>query len=181
MSEYSLASRTGLLDQDSGEPWGDMLDYLGVSGDFVPPLVDAGTVLGAATAGWLPPAFAGARVTVAGHDHLVSAVSGGAIPADRYHVSMGTAEVLLRVLDGPIPFEARERLADCLINSVRHVVPGKHVVVAGVKTGLLMRRTLQLCGISDRRGARPAGRRGARAPPRGRPRRRCRRGARCAQ
>ena len=103
MSEYSLASRTGLLDQDSGEPWGDMLDHLGVSGDFVPPLVDAGTVLGAATAGWLPPAFAGARVTVAGHDHLVSAVSGGSIPADRYHVSMGTAEVLLRVLDGPIP------------------------------------------------------------------------------
>ena len=151
-SEYSLASRTGLLDQDSGEPWGEMLDHLGVSGDFVPPLVDAGTVLGAATAGWLPPAFAGARVTVAGHDHLVSAVSGGSIPADRYHVSMGTAEVLLRVLDGPIPFAARERLADCLINSVRHVVPGKHVVVAGVKSGLLMRRTLQLCGISDRAG-----------------------------
>jgi sugar (pentulose or hexulose) kinase len=152
VSEYSLTSRTGLLDQDSGEPWRDMLDYLGVSDDFLPPLVDAGTVLGAATASWLPPAFAGARLTVAGHDHLVSAVSGGSIPGDRYHVSMGTAEVLLRVLDEPIPFAARERLADYLINSVRHVVPGKHVVVAGVKTGLLMRRTLQLCGISDRVG-----------------------------
>jgi sugar (pentulose or hexulose) kinase len=151
-SEYSLTSRTGLLDQDSGEPWEEMLDYLGVADDFIPPLVDAGTVLGAASASWLPPVFAGARVTVAGHDHLVSAVSGGTIPGDRYHVSMGTAEVLLRVLDGPIPFEARERLAGYLINSVRHVVPGKHVVVAGVKTGLLMRRALQLCGISDRVG-----------------------------
>jgi tagatose-1,6-bisphosphate aldolase/sugar (pentulose or hexulose) kinase len=152
VSEYSLASRTGLLDQDTGQPWGEMLDYLGVGDDFLPPLVDAGTDLGAASASWLPPAFVGARVTVAGHDHLVSAVSGGTIPGDRNHVSMGTAEVLLRVLDEPIPPQAREQLAGYLINSVRHVVPGKHVVVAGVKTGLLMRRALQLSGISDRTG-----------------------------
>ena len=152
VSEYSLASRTGLLDQDTGLPWTEMLDYLGVSGDFLPPLVDAGTVLGAATASWLPQSFLGARVTVAGHDHLVSAIAGGTIPDDRYHVSMGTAEVLLRVLDQPIPFEAREQLSRYLINSVRHVVPGKHVVVAGVKTGLLMRRALQLGGISDKKG-----------------------------
>jgi tagatose-1,6-bisphosphate aldolase/sugar (pentulose or hexulose) kinase len=152
VSEYSLASRTGLLDQDTGLPWTEMLDYLGVNGDFIPPLVDAGTVLGAATASWLPQSFVGARVTVAGHDHLVSAISGGTIPDDRYHVSMGTAEVLLRVLDQPIPFEAREQLSRYLINSVRHVVPGKHVVVAGVKTGLLMRRALQLGGISDKKG-----------------------------
>src|SRR3954451_14173558 len=129
-----------------------MLDYLAVDEDFLPPLVDAGTPLGEAAAGWLPPAFVGAHLTVAGHDHLVSAVAGGAIPEDRYHVSMGTAEVLLRVLDEPLPFEAREFLARCLINSVRHVVPGRRVVVAGVKTGLLMRRALQLCGISDRTG-----------------------------
>jgi sugar (pentulose or hexulose) kinase len=152
VSELSLASRTGLVDQDSGKPWVEMLDHLGVDEDFLPPLVDAGTFLGEATADWLPPVFTGAGVTVAGHDHLVSAVSGGAIPGDGYHVSMGTAEVLLRVLDEPVPFEARERLAGYLINSVRHVVPGKHVVVAGVKTGLLMRRALQLCGISDREG-----------------------------
>ena len=55
VSEYSLASRTGLLDQDTGLPWGEMLDYLGVGDDFLPPLVDAGTDLGTATASWLPP------------------------------------------------------------------------------------------------------------------------------
>ena len=153
VSEISLASRTGLIDQETGAAWAEMLDHLGVSEDFLPPLVDAGGDLGAATASWLPPAFRDARVTVAGHDHLVSAVSGGDIPQDRYHVSMGTAaKVLLRVLDEPISFEARERLAGRLVNSVRHVVPGKHVVVAGVKTGLLMRRALQLSGISDRAG-----------------------------
>jgi len=151
-SEYSLASRTGLLDLDTGAPWVEMMDYLGVTPDFLPPLVDAGTDLGAADAEWLPAAFAGARVTVAGHDHLVSAVSGGAIPDDRYHASMGTAEVLLRVLDAPLSREARSRLASRLINSVRHVVPGQHVLVAGVKTGILMRRALQLAGIVDAAG-----------------------------
>jgi sugar (pentulose or hexulose) kinase len=149
VSEYSLASRTGLLDQDSGKPWPEMMDYLGVTPDFLPPLTDAGTDLGTADAGWLPAAFGGARVTVAGHDHLVSAVSGGAIPDDRYHASMGTAEVLLRVLDAPLSPEARARLASRLINSVRHVVPGQHVLVAGVKSGILMRRALQLAGIVD--------------------------------
>ena len=151
-SEYSLASRTGLLDQDTGRPWEELMDHLGVDPDFLPPLVDAGTPLGRATATWLPPVFTGAQVTVAGHDHLVSAVSGGAIPGTGYHVSMGTAEVLLRVLDEPLPAVARARLADSLINCVRHVVPGKHVVVAGVKTGLLMRRALLLGGVSDRAG-----------------------------
>ncbi|VEP39741.1 MULTISPECIES: FGGY-family carbohydrate kinase [Tessaracoccus] len=148
-AEYSLASRTGLLDQDTGEPWTEMLDYIGVDTEFLPQLVDAGTPLGQATAAWVPPIFSGAHLTVAGHDHLVSAVSGGAISNDRYHVSMGTAEVLLRVIESPLSFEARRRLGDALINCVRHVVPGQHVLVAGVKTGLLMRRALQMFGISD--------------------------------
>jgi sugar (pentulose or hexulose) kinase len=152
VADYSLSSRTGLLDQDSGEPWSEMLAHLGVGADFIPPLVDAGTDLGTADAAALPESIAGARLTVAGHDHLVSAVSGGAIPHDRYHVSMGTAEVLLRVLDAPLTTAARSRLAEHLINSVRHVVPGQHVLVAGVKTGLLMRRALQLCDINDRAG-----------------------------
>ncbi|GAA4344946.1 FGGY-family carbohydrate kinase [Angustibacter luteus] len=152
VSEYSLTSRTGLIDQDTGQPWPELLEHLGVGADLLPPLVEAGANLGVADADWVPAGFDGARVTVAGHDHLVSAVSAGAIPDDRYHVSMGTAEVLLRVLDEPLPFAARARLADHLINCVRHVVPGKTVVVAGVKTGLLMRRALLLSGISDHEG-----------------------------
>ncbi len=152
VGELSLMSRTGLLDQDSGAAWSDMLAYLGVDEAFLPPLVAAGADLGRADAPWLPGALAGAALTVAGHDHLVSAVSGGAIAGDRYHVSMGTAEVLLRVTDTPLSFAARDRLARSLINCVQHVVPGQHVLVAGVKTGLLMRRVLQLVGINDRDG-----------------------------
>ncbi|MEJ5867146.1 FGGY family carbohydrate kinase [Pseudokineococcus sp. 5B2Z-1] len=151
-AELSLASRTGLLDQDTGLAWPEMLAHVGVDETFLPPLVPAGTPLGTADADWLPASFAGASLTVAGHDHLVSAVSGGAIPGDRYHVSTGTAEVLLRVVDEPPSAAARERLGQALVNCVRHVVPGQHVLVAGVKTGLLMRRVLQMAGISDRAG-----------------------------
>jgi tagatose-1,6-bisphosphate aldolase/sugar (pentulose or hexulose) kinase len=149
--EYSLTSRTGMLDQDSGEPWEEMLAFLGVTRHFLPPLVTAGADLGRAATS-LPSSFAGARITVAGHDHLVSAEADGPIRPDHYHMSMGTAEVLLRVIDAPLGYEARSRLADHLINEVRHIVPGKHVLVAGVKTGLLLRRLLQAVGIRDREG-----------------------------
>jgi sugar (pentulose or hexulose) kinase len=152
VAELSLASRTGLLDQDTGRPWFEMLEHLGVRADFLPPLVDAGADLGSVSVPWLPPQFQGARVTVAGHDHLVAAAVNGAAADGRYYASIGTAEVLVRILEHPLPAAARERLSEHLINYVRHVVPGQYALVAGVKTGLLMRRILQLAGITDRAG-----------------------------
>lgn len=149
--ERSLTSRTGLVDQDTGEAWPAMLDVLGVDETFLPDQVDAGSPFGRLTA-VVPSAFADALVTVAGHDHLVAAEADHPLPEDHYHVSLGTAEVLLRIIDRPLGFDARARLADHLINEVRHVVPGKHVLVAGVKTGLLLRRALQAAGIHDRVG-----------------------------
>lgn len=149
--ERSLTSRTGLLDQDTGAVWPAMCDALGIDGPFLPEVRDAGASWGhvdAARNAWL----AGAAVTVAGHDHLVAAEADGALLSDGYHVSLGTAEVLLRVLDAPLGFAARERLAGALINEVAHIVPGQHVLVAGVKTGLLLRRALQSAGVSDRAG-----------------------------
>ena len=149
--ERSLTSRTGLVDQDTGAAWPAMLAALGVDAAFLPEQVDAGAPFGRLGTS-VPSVFSGALVTVAGHDHLVAAEADGALPADHYHVSMGTAEVLLRIIDEPLGFAARARLADHLINEVRHVVPGKHVLVAGVKTGLLLRRALQAAGIHDRVG-----------------------------
>ncbi|MEW1707508.1 FGGY family carbohydrate kinase [Microbacterium sp. NPDC089190] len=149
--ELSLASRTGLIDQDSGAAWPAMLEALGVDDALLPPLRGGGTAWGTASAAF-GPRVAGAALTVAGHDHLVAAQANGTLDADGYHVSLGTAEVLLRVLDAPVGFAARRRLADALINEVRHVVPGKHVLVAGVKTGLLLRRALHAAGVSDRAG-----------------------------
>lgn len=149
--EFSLTSRTGLIDQDAGGAWSAMLDALGIDGDFLPPLRGGGESWGSAS-DVFGRRIAGAQLTIAGHDHLVAAAANGTLDADGYHVSLGTAEVLLRVLDAPLGFAARRRLADALINEVTHIVPGKHVLVAGVKTGLLLRRALQAAGISDRAG-----------------------------
>jgi len=149
--ELSLASRTGLIDQDSGAAWPAMLDALGVTDDLLPPLRGGGLPWGTAS-GAFGPRVDGAALTVAGHDHLVAAQANGTLDAAGYHVSLGTAEVLLRVLDAPLGFAARQRLADALINEVRHVVPGQHVLVAGVKTGLLLRRALHAAGVTDRAG-----------------------------
>lgn len=157
VAERSLAARTGLLQVEDGQVWPELLDHLGVGPQIVPELVDAGTVVGRADPGQVPQAFAGARLSVAGHDHLVSSLSGDETTAEgdpsepeaRYHVSLGTAEVLLRVIDTPLTADARTRLGAYLINCVPHVVPGRWVIVAGVKTGLLMRRALALLGAGD--------------------------------
>lgn len=152
VAEISLTARTGLLDQDTLAPWQAMLEYLGVTREFVPPIVAAGTCVGHAEAQDVPEAFRGARIAIAGHDHLVAVGSSGALDPDAYLVSLGTAEVLLRIIDSPMSFGSRMRLAELLINCVPHTTPGQYAVVAGVKTGLLMRRALQMSGISDREG-----------------------------
>ncbi|CCH75345.1 Carbohydrate kinase FGGY [Nostocoides australiense Ben110] len=148
--ERSLTARLGLIDQDAEGPWADLLAHIGIDASFLPPVVDSATDLGGANADWLPAAFEGARLAVAGHDHLVAATAGGATADGRYYGSFGTAEVLVRVLDTPLSADARARLAEFFINHVPHVEAGRYVLVAGVKTGLIMRRILHLAGITDR-------------------------------
>lgn len=152
VAEYSLVSRTGMIDQDDSRPWSAALDVLKVDESILAERVGAGDPVGELFDRRLPAAFQGAVLTVAGHDHLVSAVAAGATTSDELYDSMGTAEALVRVLDTTLPFDARERLATAGINTVRHVLPGKYVLLAGTKSGLLMRRVLQLLGVTDERG-----------------------------
>lgn len=154
VAEYSLVSRTGLLDQDDSRPWSAALDVLGTQESLLAERVGAGDAVGTLSDDRMPRAFQGAVLTIAGHDHLVSAVAAGATASGELYDSMGTAEALVRVLDSTLPYDARERLALAGINTVRHVLPGKYVLLAGTKSGLLMRRVLQLLGVSDERGRR---------------------------
>ncbi|WP_150959135.1 FGGY-family carbohydrate kinase [Microbacterium testaceum] len=152
VAEYSLVSRTGLIDQDDSTPWQAALDVLGADESILGERVSAGEAVGVLTDDAMPAGFRGAALTIAGHDHLVSAVAVGATHTGQLYDSMGTAEALVRVLDDTLPFDARERLAHAGINCVRHVIPGKYVLLAGTKSGLLMRRVLQLLGITDATG-----------------------------
>lgn len=150
-SEPSLAARTGLLDQDTGALWPRALEVLGASASLVPPMLTAGSVWGYATNG-VPPAMSGAVLTVAGHDHLVSCVASGIVDLETLYDSMGTAEALIRVLDGVLDRDARARLAAHGVNVLRHLLPGRGVMLAATKSGLLMRRVLQLVGVEDAAG-----------------------------
>ena len=157
VSELSLSSRTGLLDQDDARLWPAALDVLGVGPDLLPRAVSAGDVCGRAgtTAELgdlvvgLPRQIAGAALTVAGHDHLVAAVAAGAVAPGQLYDSMGTAEALVRVLDTGLSADARERLAAVGINVLRHVVRDRSVMLCGTRSGLLLRRVLQLVGVTD--------------------------------
>ncbi|MFY0409469.1 FGGY-family carbohydrate kinase [Solicola sp. PLA-1-18] len=150
-AEVSLSARTGLVDQDTGEVWPTAVERLGVDASLLPPVRTAGSSWGRASR-LVEPELSGAVLTVAGHDHLVASVSAGVLQPDQLYDSMGTAEALVRVLDGPLDADARQRLADHEINVLRHLLPGRGVMLAGTKSGLLMRRVLQLVGVSDAAG-----------------------------
>ncbi|MDO9380500.1 MAG: FGGY family carbohydrate kinase [Nocardioidaceae bacterium] len=150
-AEVSLSARTGLIDQDTGELWPAAVEALGVDASILPEIRTAGSSWGRASR-LVQPELAGATLTVAGHDHLVASVSAGILQPEQLYSSMGTAEALVRVLDGPLDADARQRLADHEINVLRHLLPGRGVMLAGTKSGLLMRRVLQLVGVSDATG-----------------------------
>ncbi len=149
--EPSLLARTGLIDQDTGAAWPEPLELLAAPADFLPPSRDAGQPWGTATR-LVPPAFVDAVLTVAGHDHLVASVGAGCVAPEDLYDSLGTAEALVRVLDSTLDAGTRARLAGHNINVGRHLLPGHGVLLAGIKTGLLLRRLLQLVGVTDAAG-----------------------------
>ena len=149
--EISLVARTGLLDHETGEPWDEALTELGVARSFLPPLGTAGGSWGMAH-GSIPAPFAGAVLTVAGHDHLVASVAAGTLSPDQLYDSMGTAEAVVRLLGEPLDRDARARLASHGIDTLHHMLPGRFVLLAGTRSGLLMRRVLQIAGINDATG-----------------------------
>jgi sugar (pentulose or hexulose) kinase len=153
-AEYSLAARTGLLDQDTSAVWPAAVQALGADSQILPALVSAGTPLGRVARGTetAPEVLVGAVVTVAGHDHPVAAVGSGAVGPDVAFDSFGTAQVLLRTTPQALDYPSRERLALVGINTVHHVMGDRRILVAGTRSGLLLRRTLNLLGIIDNAG-----------------------------
>ena len=56
------------------------------------------------------------------------------------------------MLDDTLDRDTRARLAAQGVNVGRHLLPGRGVLLAGIKTGLLLRRLLQLVGVTDAAG-----------------------------
>jgi sugar (pentulose or hexulose) kinase len=147
VTEPSLASRTGLLDQGSLDAFAPALDLLGAEPSLLPPLVPAGTAAGVVSGDW-PAELRGAVLTVAGHDHPVASLGAGALGPDDLFDSCGTAEALIRVTEHEMT--PAERLAVTEAGGAQglHVLPGRRILLGGTRGGVLLKRTLAMLGAS---------------------------------
>ncbi len=147
--EPSLASRTGLIDQNTGEPWPDGFAAAGLAASLLPDELAAGQVAGFLRAGVAPTGGAPALLTVAGHDHAVAALGAGAVNADELFNSNGTADVVARSFSGGLTDGQRRVLVGCGWSAGRHIVPDTTLLIAGVRGGLLLRRVLGALGADS--------------------------------
>ena len=144
--EPSLASRTGLIDQGTGQPWPEALAAAALPAGILPPERLAGHPAGRVTCEDVIPEAAGAILTVAGHDHPVAAIAVGATGPDELFNSSGTADVLARSVPGILDATNRQAIVDAGWSAGRHVLPGTSLLLAGVSGGLLLRRVLTALG-----------------------------------
>jgi sugar (pentulose or hexulose) kinase len=144
--EPSLASRTGLVDQDTGAPWPAALEAAGLSATIHPAERLAGQPAGHLTHDDIPKSASGAILTVAGHDHPVAAIGVGATGPDELFNSSGTADVLARSVPGTLSGAQRQAVVDAGWSAGRHVLPDTSLLLAGVSGGLLLRRVLAALG-----------------------------------
>ena len=147
--EPSLASRTGLLNQGTGQPWAEALAVVGLPARILPAERMAGTPAGRLDHPGVVSAAAGAVLTVAGHDHPVAAIGVGAVEADELFNSSGTADVLARSIPGTLDEAQRQAVVDAGWSLGRHVLPGTSLLLAGVSGGLLLRRVLGALGAES--------------------------------
>src|SRR6202000_3474213 len=150
----SLASRTGLIDQGTGELWPAAAEVAGLPARILPDERAAGSPAGRVRHDGVDGRAAGAVLTVAGHDHPVAAIGAGAAGQDELFNSSGTADVLARSVPGRPGESRRQAVVNAGWSIGRHVLPGTSLLLAGVSGGLLLRRVLAALGADS--GAPPA-------------------------
>jgi sugar (pentulose or hexulose) kinase len=155
VSELSLASRTGLLDIGELAPFEGAVALLGRN--LLSELVHAGSAAGVASGASLPASVRGAVLTVAGHDHQAAALAVGAARPGALFNSLGTAEALVRCVDGPLDPTVVGRLAAQGTTVGWGVARGCSTVQEGLRTGLVLERLAALLGAHDRSSRRLLG------------------------
>jgi xylulokinase len=132
-TDYSLATRTMLLDLP-GLRWSDtLLAAAGLRADLLPELAIAGTCIGgvapaaARATGLLP----GVAVGLGAHDHVCGALAAGAFTAGVMVDSVGTAEqTLLPITAAELPQTAAPPL--CAFGA--HAAPGMYYASKGIRS-----------------------------------------------
>jgi sugar (pentulose or hexulose) kinase len=155
VSEASLASRTGMLDISTRQPWPVAVELVG---DLLPgQRIWAGDPAGQAGAGSVPDVLRGAALTVAGLDHQAAVLISGAARDGALFDSMGTAEALIRTVSGSLGVDQIEWLTDQDIDVDWSVLPDHQILLAGRLTGLSLERVAAMLGATDRDARRALG------------------------
>ncbi|MCL4544777.1 MAG: FGGY family carbohydrate kinase [Chloroflexi bacterium] len=130
VTDYSLASRTMLFDQQLATWSDELLSAAGFSAALLPVPLPSGRIAGnvTATAAGITGLSMGTPVVTGGHDHLVGCLSAQAAQPGIALDSAGTAESVL--LTTPT-YNPSDRLRDAGFSTYRHVLPEHYVVVGG--------------------------------------------------
>ena len=147
--EPSLASRTGLIDQDTGQLWPPAAAVAGLPDRILPDERPAGVPAGRLRHDGVAASAAGAVLTVAGHDHPVAAIGAGVVDKDELFNSSGTADVLARCIPGTLALTQRQAVVSAGWSLGRHVLPDTSLLLAGASGGLLLRRVLAALGAES--------------------------------
>ena len=146
-TDYTMASRTLLLDQRARTWSEEVLQRAGLPVEQLPPIFPSGTVIGSVT----PQAASetglpvGMPCVLGGHDHLCGALAAGGWQSGAVIDSTGTAEALLMVVPA---FQTGQVFAGRSFACYAHVVPGQYIIKGGLKAAGVAIEWLarQLCG-----------------------------------
>jgi len=148
VAEFSLATRTGLLNLRQQCWWSDALDWLGMPMPVLPPLVPAGSPVGRMKAGILPGAD-GAALAIGGHDHPCAAIGVGVVNPDTLLDSNGTAEALVRAVPTNLTDEQILLSVEGGAAVGWHAVPDSWSLLGGIVGGKALGRFLRILGKTD--------------------------------
>ena len=138
-----------MIDQNTGDAWRDGFTAAGLPAGLLPPELPAGQCAGRVCHDAAPTGTAQAAVAVAGHDHPVAALGGGAVGPDELFNSSGTADVVARSMPGRLDDQQRRVLVASGWSAGSHILPDTTLILAGVRGGLLLRRVLTSLGADS--------------------------------
>jgi sugar (pentulose or hexulose) kinase len=147
VAERSLASRTGLFDVVEDRWIPEFAAAVGLGRLRLPELCDAGAAIGVVRGAG--PLIDGAVIVVGGHDHLCAGIGAGADGDADLVDSMGTGEaVSRRSMPDSIGRDDIAAMVRRGLTVGRHVVAGRFSVMEGLGSGLVLKRALELAGLS---------------------------------
>lgn len=154
-TDYSIASRTMLFDQTTGDWSPTMLGICGIAAEALPRPHPSATVIGHVTAEAAQQTglAEGTPVVTGGHDHLCGALAAGAVETGRFLDSSGTAQSMLMPIER---FHGGDDVYRAGFSCYRHVLRRRYMIQGGLNTaGAALEWVVKLGGVPPE-GSAPA-------------------------